>query len=93
LFSAGGEVLVLHIVKGHETLVHHLNPNTWGGHWKLYGIQRKKKFTSVLSARNIVVAISWVEKDVVLMNFLSKRIKLNSNQYAERLMNMSAHLH
>jgi hypothetical protein len=68
---------------GRETLIYHLNPNTWGGQWKLYGIPRKKKFTSVLSARNIVVAVSWDEKDVVFMNFLPKRTKFNSDQYAE----------
>ena len=93
LYSAGGEGLMLHVVLGCETWIYHLNPNTWGGRWRLYGIPRKKKFTSVLSAWNIMVAVSWDEKDVILMNFLPKRTKLNSDQYAERLMNLNAHLH
>jgi hypothetical protein len=68
--------------------MYHLNP--YDSRWKLCGIPRKKKFTSVLSARNIVVAVSWDEKDVVLMNFLPKRTKVNSDQYAERLINLNA---
>ena len=81
---------MLQIVMGRETWIYHLNPCS--GEWKLYGIPRKKKFTSVLSVRNIVVAVSWDEKDVIRMNFLPKRTKLNSDQYAERLINLNAHL-
>ena len=76
LYSAGGEGLVMQVVTGRETWIYHMNPNPCVGRWKLNGVPRKKKFTSVLSARNIVVAVSWDEKDVILMNFLPKRTKL-----------------
>jgi hypothetical protein len=47
----------------------------------------------VLSAGNIVVAVSWDEKDGGVTNFSPKRTKLNSDQYAERLINVNAHCH
>lgn len=91
LYTAGDEGLVLQIVMGRETWICHLNPC---GSWcKAYGIPRKKKFTSVLSAGNIVVAVSWDEKDGGVTNFSPKRTKLNSDQYAERLINVNAHCH
>jgi len=83
---------MMQVVMGRETWIYHMNPNPCGGRWKLNGVPRKK-FTSVLSARNIVVADSWDEKDVILMNFLPKRTKLNSDKYAERLINLNAPLH
>jgi hypothetical protein len=57
----------------HRALICHLNPNPSSGRWKLNGIPRKKKFTSVLSAGSIVVAVFWNEKDVILINLLPKR--------------------
>lgn len=71
---------------------YHFNPNPSSGRWKLWN-PRKKKITSVLSARNIVVAAFWDEKDVILIYLLPKRTKVNSDQYADRWRNLNAHVH
>jgi len=82
-----GDGMLSHIVRGGETWVSHITPESkqQSLHWKHTGSPKRKKFKQTFSTRKIMCTVFWDRQGVLLVKFLPQGTKINSAVYCETL--------
>ena len=82
------------IATGDETWVHHFEPESKRAsvEWRHPTSSRSKKFKSQQSAGKVMVTVFWDSVGVILVDFMSKGAKINSNVYIDTLKKLKARI-
>lgn len=93
--NTGSENFLSQIVMGDETWAHCFEPESMqkSTEWPNMVTPRKKKLKSAQSAGKIMVALFWDDKDIILVNFLSRGIRMSFDCYTDTQKSLNAHHH
>jgi hypothetical protein len=86
-YHKDGDEFLDHIVTGDETWIARITPESkqQSLQWWHTGSPKPKKFKQTLLAWKIMATVLWVCKGILLVDFMTQRMSINSESYCKTL--------